>query len=90
MDAAGAVAAGIEAPPQLGRRMRAASPAKAAASATSRREVGLTDELSVAELVRQLLEPAGVEGGGAHHVRSLAVATLPEPAHETPCRIAIE
>ena len=67
----------------------AASPSKAAASCTSRAEILLAHGLTLAELVGQALEPAGVERSRAHGLTGRCRGTL-EPPRQSARRIALE
>ena len=54
------------------------------------REVRLTDDLALAELVGQLHEPARVERRGAHRFLGIDVADAFQPAQQTPRGVALE
>src|SRR5581483_5895628 len=73
VDAADVLAAGVEAAAEVGDEV-----GRGALERVGERdepgEVGLADELPLAELVRQLLEPAGVASCGAHGVGGVPVA----------------
>src|SRR5581483_6475858 len=88
VDAARAPAAGIEAPAQLGDK-RGGVTFERIRQRDEPSEVGLADELALAEPVRQLLEPAGLERRRAYRVGRSAIAAL-QPAHEPTRRVSIE
>src|SRR3954447_25834155 len=69
VDTARAVSPRIEAPAKLFHEL-AGAPVEAVSERHEPGEVGLTDELTFAELLGDLLEPAGVERRRAHRLRS--------------------
>jgi hypothetical protein len=92
MDAARALAAGVEAPPQLVGELRARERSIVCGfrQLDEPCKVGLARQLALAELVGKLLEPAGLARECKHSLGNTGRAVAIEQSKHPPCRIPRE
>src|SRR5207302_7014397 len=88
VDAARVVTAGVEAPAQVGDKRRCIA-VERGRERDKAGEVGLADELALAELLGQFLEPAGLERRGANGAGRVLPAPF-EPPRQPAGRVAVE